>query len=29
MNKWVESVKNGYTSIGLIFYGNSPSGELV
>lgn len=29
MNKWVEGVKNGYTSIGLIFYGNSSSGELV
>ena len=29
MNKWVEGVKNGYTSIGLIFYGNNSSGELI
>ena len=29
MNKWVEGVKNGYTSIALLFYGNNPTGELV
>jgi hypothetical protein len=26
MNKWVEGVKNGYTYVGLVFYGIAPEG---